>query len=176
MKKIKTKDNFAKVLPKGPVSTGIELEVPVATLASISIPYGFTIEVEDMDIDEATLQDMLEKRLASVAIELAAEVENALKGALKSSVWTWKGGKRDIFDTGELASTGKVLVGSNGFEVIYTAPYASIVHNGGYIQPYGNPRARPVYLPGRPWISSVLYGGGPVPQFDFEGFFDSKFG
>jgi len=176
MKRVTTRDNFAKALPSGPQPTGIELEVPVVSLASIVIPYGFKAEVEDVDIDEPALQDMLEKKLASVADDLAAQVEDALKKALMSSVWAWSDGRRDIFDTGQLANSGKVVVGSSGLEVVYTAPYAAIVHNGGYIHPYGNVRARPIYLPGRPWIKSVLYGEGPVPRFDFEGFFDSKFG
>lgn len=150
--------------------------MPVATMAGFTIPVGFGIDAENADIDEEVLQDIVEKKLASVATDLAAQLENALRGALKSSVWSWSDGMRDIFDTGELANSGKVLIGSDGLTVAYAAPYAEIVHNGGYVHPYGNMRARPVYLPGRPWIRSVLYGEGPVPQFDFEGFFESKFG
>ena len=108
--------------------------------------------------------------------DLASELKSALTKALMSPVWAWEGGSRDIFDTGRLAGSGQVLVVSGGLNVVYSAPYAGIVHDGGYIYPYGNTAARPVYLPGRPWIESVMYGKGPVPQFDFDGFFESKFG
>ena len=152
------------------------IEMPVVTMGGFSVPVGFGLDSGDADIDEEVLQDIVEEKLASVATDLAMQLENALRGALKSAVWSWPGGMRDIFDTGKLASSGKVLVGADGLTVVYTAPYSEIVHNGGYIHPYGNKQARPIYLPGRPWIRSVLYGEGPVPQFDFEGFFESKFG
>jgi len=104
------------------------------------------------------------RAMPSVARDLAA----ALYTAMRSSNWSWSdGGSRDIFDTGELAASGKVTAQGTGISVSYSAPYASIIHDGGYIFPYGNKKARPIYLPGRPWVASTIYGGGPVPQFDF---------
>lgn len=175
--KITTKDNFSKKLPSGPVLSPNPLQVPVVTLAGFGLPIKIQAEKGgDPDIDEAELQQMADQMLASVAQDLSQQIELALETALKSSVWSWPGGSRDIYDTGRLAKSGKVTVSADGIDVVYAAPYAQIVHDGGYIHPYGNMNARPVYLPGRPWIRSVLYGEGPVPQFNFEGFFKSKFG
>ena len=107
-------------------------------------------------------EEMVQKKLDAVATQL----KMALDAALEAPVWAWNDGVRDIVDTGTLKSSGVVVVRPLELQVYYTAPYAMLVHNGGYIQPYGNPNARPIYLPPRPWIKSVLYGGGPVPKFD----------
>ena len=107
--------------------------------------------------------------------ELKMELTAALNGALTASVWAWKdGGMRDIVDTGQLAATLSIETSGSGVKVSYSSPYANLVHNGGYIQPYGNKAARPIYLPARPWVKSVMEGGGPVPQFDIQEFFLSR--
>lgn len=174
--KVATTDNLSRAFNPS--------NLPVATLALplrgvvAPVPVGFDYRAGKMDdlIDEKALEDEFSGQINALMGKLAQEVKDALDAALKSSVWTWKNGVRDIYDTGELASSGEVSVGAGGLIVSYDAPYANLVHNGGYIYPYGNEKARPVYLPGRPWVSSVLYGGGPVPQFDFEGFFKSNLG
>lgn len=107
-------------------------------------------------------EEMVQKKLDAVAVQL----KMALDAALDAPVWAWNSGVRDIVDTGALKASGVVVVRPLELQVYYTAPYAMLVHNGGYIQPYGNASARPLYLPPRPWIKSVLYGGGPVPRFD----------
>lgn len=114
---------------------------------------------------EDDLEAMLDKAFAGVARDLKA----ALDKAMESPVWRWSGGgSRDIVDTGSLKDSGLVKIDRNGVSVSYSSPYAGIVHDGGYIQPYGNPNARPVYYPKRPWIRATLLGGGPTPQFDFS--------
>jgi hypothetical protein len=114
---------------------------------------------------EDDLEGMLDKAFAGVARDL----KKALDDAMESPVWKWSsGGSRDIVDTGSLKDSGSVIIDRNGVSVSYSSPYAGIVHDGGYIQPYGNPNARPVYYPKRPWIRATLLGGGPTPQFDFS--------
>lgn len=118
----------------------------------------------DIEAQADAVRDVIKDAMKGVRLDLKA----ALDKALKSAVWGWIDGARDIYDTGELLNSGQVIVSGTQIAVSYSAPYASIVHDGGYIFPYGNKKARPIYLPGRPWIASTLYGGGPVPQFDFK--------
>ncbi|WGL30498.1 capsid assembly protein [Synechococcus phage S-CRES2] len=134
---------------------------PTELGVSINSNVDFSALIESVGGD---LRADIAKAMPSVAKDLSV----ALYAAMRSSAWSWPGGgSRDIFDTGKLAASGKVIAQGSGVSVSYSAPYASIVHDGGYIFPYGNKKARPVYLPGRPWIASTIYGGGPVPQFDF---------
>ena len=167
--KTTTTSNLKKALTsKGELG---DLEIPVISL-KMGLPITFDAVVkEEIDaVDEAAILEEAQKQINNLMAQLANEVEAALTDALKSNAWSWKGGSRDIYDTGELARSVSVTVTSDGISVSYGVPYANIVHNGGYIFPYGNASARPVYLPPRPWISSVLYGEGPIPQFDFDGF------
>jgi len=114
---------------------------------------------------ESDLESMLDRAFAGVSRDL----KKALDDAMDSPVWRWNGGKvRDIVDTGELKASGTVKIDNSGVSVVYSSPYAGIVHNGGYIRPYGNPNARPVYYPKRPWVAATLLGGGPTPQFNFS--------
>lgn len=174
--KVTATDNLSKSFSPSnfPVAT---LSVPVGGIV-LPVPLGFDYragETGDL-IDENAIEGEFSDQVDALMGKLAQEVKGALDAALRSSVWAWKNGVRDIYDTGELASSGEVSAGAGGIIVSYGAPYANLVHNGGYIYPYGNKKARPVYLPARPWVSSVLYGGGPVPQFDFEGFLKSNLG
>ena len=167
--KVTATDNLKKTLKsKGELG---ELKVPVIGLhVGLPIIFGARVDKEIDAVDEEAILEEAQQQIDALMSELAKEVEAALTGALKSSVWSWKSGSRDIYDTGKLASSVSVTVTGDGISVSYSAPYANIVHNGGYIQPYGNSSARPVYLPARPWVTSVLYGDGPVPPFDFDDF------
>jgi len=165
--KITTSRDISKipVVRKQEVGT---IKVPVVGLV-MGIPLTFGVRTEKIELDIEDIKQEYLEMIDELMPKLAVEVAKALDDALKAS-WSWSTGSRDIYDTGALARSGKVVANNNGIEVTYDAPYANIVHNGGYIQPYGNPNARPVYMPARPWVSSVLYGEGPYPQFDFEGF------
>ena len=175
MIKVDVTSNLAKAFAKQTVVVG-DLRVPIIGL-QMGLPIAFGAVYGEVDaVDQAELEAMAAAMIAQVTDELASAVEVTLNRALKSSVWAWKGGSRDVFDTGELARSGRVTADANGISVTYSAPYANLVHNGGYIHPYGNKKARPVYLPGRPWVSSVLYGGGPVEQFDFDKFLSDRLG
>ena len=84
-------------------------------------------------------------------------------------MWNWSsGGARDIVDTGRLKNSLSVTVSGDEILIYYDAPYASVVHEGGYIRPYGNKKIDAVYLPGRPWVDAVLFGNGPVPSVDLD--------
>lgn len=168
--KVITTSNIGKAFSKQKGFLG-ELKVPVRGLQMV-IPIAFRARYDNNidSVDEEQLTEDLAAAIDSVTGQLAEEVEQALGAALRAGVWAWREGSRDIYDTGELERSVSVTATSDGISVSYSAPYANIVHNGGYIYPYGNKNARPVYLPPRPWVSSVLYGGGPVPQFDFDDF------
>jgi phage gpG-like protein len=101
---------------------------------------------------------------------IVADLKDALSSALRSGVWPTLGGTADIYDTGELLASGSVTFSDDSITVAYDAPYAALVHYGGYINPYGNTASK-VYLPPRPWVDSVLRGGGPVSQFDFQSYY-----
>lgn len=90
----------------------------------------------------------------------------ALDAAMMSSAWA---SGKDIIDTGQLKDSLVITTTSGGIGVSYSAPYAALVHYGGYITPYGNQKLEKVYIAGRPWVDSVMRGGGPVEKFDFEG-------
>lgn len=116
------------------------------------------------------------RKAANKATDMViAELGAALDSAMAASTWSWPSGSRDIIDTGALRSSRSIKKAGNGFTIVYNQPYAAIVHYGGYIQPYGNPKAAKFYFPPRPWVDSVLNGGGQVPQFDFESAFRKAF-
>ncbi|MFZ9326851.1 MAG: hypothetical protein ACO24H_05260 [Polynucleobacter sp.] len=105
---------------------------------------------------------------------VAVDLKRALDDALRSNAW---GGvnpqDNDIYDSGRLLESGSVNVTANGIIVAYTAPYARLIHYGGYFKPYGNQSAK-VYLPPRPWVDAVLKGGGPVPQFNLIKYYQEE--
>lgn len=144
------------------------LRLPCAT----GIPWRLSGErtgPNDLKVLQPVIEKFGEDAIKAELQQISAELKMALDAALDAPVWAWNGGARDIYDTGALKASGTVEI--RGLEIIvrYSAPYATLVHNGGYIYPYGNKSAQPIFLPGRPWVRSVLYGGGPVPQFDFVG-------
>jgi len=117
------------------------------------------------EVEEAHMETM---------VYMAEELEIALGEAMENKAWQWEYGDGDIVDTGALRDSLRITVTANNFRIYYGEEYAGIVHYGGYIFPYGNPRVI-IYMPPRPWIDSVLNGGGPVPQFNFEGIYTLRF-
>jgi hypothetical protein len=99
-------------------------------------------------------------------------VREALDLAVSSSAWGWRDGSRDIVDSGTLRDSLQFERDGDGFSFYYTAPYAALVHYGGYIKPYGNPKIDAVYIPGRPWVDAVMEGGGPVPVVNLDAIYD----
>ena len=117
-------------------------------------------------VPEAEILSRFTRAINKGSAQVAIDLKNALDQAIKSPAWTWINGQQDIYDTGQLMDSGTVSITQNGVIIAYSAPYATLVHYGGYINPYGSDRAA-IYLPPRPWVDAVLNGGGPVPAFDF---------
>jgi hypothetical protein len=141
-----------------------------------------------IDQSEITIKDKKYRKLAESKIraefiksweEAAKETDEKLRGWLNESmekqIWSWprgtfrKGvggyispGLRDIVDTGELQDSLNIKTESlktrRNTIIEYSARYASYVHNGAYIYPYGNKNAQRVYTPGRPWIFYAIVG------------------
>lgn len=102
------------------------------------------------------------------AEQISLKLKPALDTAIRAS-WGWRDGSRDIVDTGELAKSLDITRSGKKISISYGTEYAALVHYGGYIQPYGNPSAESVYLPGRPWVAAVLgITPGPVQPLDMN--------
>lgn len=107
-----------------------------------------------------------------------------LDKAMDSSAWSWPrptarkngsfaGTSRNIVDTGELKGSLSVSVKfmktKTNFMIKYSAPYAALIHEGGYIAPYGRTDLSPSFIPGRPWIKAVMEGGyGGIESIDIQ--------
>lgn len=117
-------------------------------------------------------------------------LEQDLVGAMRDSVWLWPGSTvrqngetagspRNIVDMGRLVNSlswSKSSANVNGWKLTgkYAAPYATQVHYGAYIRPYGNMNATAVFIPGRPWVEGVLRGNkGVVDPYDFRGDYEA---
>ena len=121
------------------------------------------------DIDLGGIIQQLSK-IDDLALQIiASELPDALNNALRSNVWSGgTTGDRDIFDTGELSRSLNISMTNNGLTIGYSAPYAGIIHYGGYIVPYGNESRDKVYISPKPWLESVAFGDGPIPGYDFQ--------
>ena len=110
-------------------------------------------------------------------------IVQALYDSLQSNAWSWPrntnrvngtvaGTTRDIYDTGGLYASQKLKtshqVTQSKLTVTYLAPYASLVHYGGYVQPYGNKNANTVLIPARPWVEAVLNGTHGQKKIDLS--------
>ena len=123
----------------------------------------------DVDLDKESNMKVIEQALLEYGKEKLPEVAKVIQSLLKakldeaiSSSWGWIEGSRDIIDTGELRNSLSLTLSDSTVNISYDSEHAAVVHNGGYIQPYGNPNADSVYLPARPWIAAVL-GQAPGP-------------
>lgn len=159
----------------GSLINGKELfgKVPKSFAVSGSASLRGLVNIKVKNIPGDQIITGFERAINRASERIAKDLQAALKDALRSSVWRTPDGTDDIFDTGELLESGTVTVTSSGLTISYSAPYAALVHYGGYINPYGNASAK-VYLPPRPWVDSVLNGGGPVPQFDFVSYYKQE--
>lgn len=133
--------------------------------AKANVEISLRINVKGLNIND--INKRLTTAINRASARITRELKDTLDKAILSNVWPTIAGTADIYDTGKLLQSGKVLVSGNGITIIYDAPYAALVHYGGYVVPYGNASAEKVYLPPRPWVEAVLNGGGPVPKFDF---------
>jgi hypothetical protein len=158
-----------------PVITEADLmpKIPKRLTVSATSSLGAMLQMRITAVPASDFEARLEAAIARASQRIATDLKQALDDALRSGVWLTRSGPADIYETGELLASGSVTVDQNGLTIAYDAPYAALVHFGGYIHPYGNLQAR-VYLPPRPWVQSVLNGGGPVPQFDFQQYYTQE--
>jgi hypothetical protein len=133
------------------------------------------VSFKEYEVGIRDLPTDVRKAVNKVTDIVIDELGAVLDQAMMAAIWDWTDGKRDIIDTGKLMASRSITKVGNGFTVKYDQPYAGIVHYGGYIQPYGNPKAEKFYYPPRPWVEEVLNGGGRVTQFDFESAFERAF-
>lgn len=142
----------SRPLPKQSITTTVDI--------------GKSIKLASKGVDVGEISGKFERAINRASQLIATDLKKALDEAMNSPVW----GGTDLIDTGELMASGRVTLSGNGITISYDAPYATLIHYGGYIHPYGNVNLR-VFLPPRPWIESVMFGGGPVPQFDFVSYY-----
>lgn len=132
-------------------------------------------EVGNLDKLEKLLIKEIGKAHAFAVRAVRKQLETALDEAMDSPVWNWINDTRDIVDTGALKASRKVIIDSdNDIHIIYNEDYAAIVHYGGYSPVFGDP-SKTYYYPGRPWVTALLEGGGPIPQFQFEPIYQAAF-
>ena len=118
--KVKVSHNLDKAF-SGKVSTG-SLSVPVIAPPFL-VPVGVEMgEGKEPQLDLEEVEASFEQRMRALDSQLIGALTTALTGALAAPVWDWKGGARDIFDTGKLASSLTITVGGSGLNVRYAAP------------------------------------------------------
>lgn len=140
--------------------------------ATLDLSNTLEIEIEDGDADSFEgMRSKISEDVNQATEKIAGPLEAALNSAMAAS-WGWSSGVRDIIDTGELRNSLSIAVENGNVKISYDAPYAKLVHYGGYIMPYGNSNASQVYLPGRPWVTATLEGNGPVQRFDLNQYYE----
>lgn len=95
-------------------------------------------------------------RISRISNDLRGSPEgltDIIRAALREAISSYQ-----LIDTGRLINSGEVIFNGSQIEIRYDVPYANLIHYGGYIVPYGNRSARPVYIAPRPWVSDVLDG------------------
>lgn len=145
------------------------------------LTYQFGIGVDVNFVSKAKYGPIIDAGVQKGNEIIQTRLAKALNDAMESSIWKWTPGvttdrkngesvesPRNIIDTGALQNSLRFNTKGNSVDFAYREPYSRLVHYGGYIQPYGNPNAKKVYVPGRPWISSVLNGENGFEAFPFK--------
>ena len=113
------------------------------------------------------------KAISKASIRITTDLKKELDQAIKSPIWNSNNGTTDIYDTGQLMDSGTVTASERGITISYDAPYAALIHYGGYIHPYGKETER-IYLPPKPWVDAVLNGYGGIRAFDFAKYYKEE--
>lgn len=165
-------DNLAKIIG--------ELNKAQAGLEDLNDTFTYGGNVTLPKVDVKVKSDVsfrqIEKKLQQVN-ELAVqymreEIEKALNEIMAANIWE---SGNDLIDTGELMNSLEVAVNGDTVTMSYTADYASLVHYGGYIQPYGNSKVEKVYIPGRPWVQAVVDGTAGTTPIDLSAIYNRAF-
>jgi hypothetical protein len=97
-----------------------------------------------------------------------AELNARFQATIGAKVWNWPretlrvnnkavGSPRNIVDTGALRQSNVFsMTGPLTATFAWTTNYASYVHEGAMIFPWGNIKAKRVFTPPRPWTSAAL--------------------
>lgn len=96
-----------------------------------------------------------------------AELNSAFQAAIGSKAWEWPrvtirsngqetGSPRNIVDRGTLRASNSFSISGSRATFSWSVGYATAVHYGANIHPWGNKNAPLVTLPARPWTSAVL--------------------
>lgn len=120
-----------------------EFSVPV-----VVPPFAFGVGLE---LREAELPFNFDAIAEGCKRAIATEMAAALPQYLNASIQN-----NDLVDSGELKNSLSISKTPSGVEVRYSAPYAALMHEGGYITPYGNKNAQKAFIPGRPWIDQAI--------------------
>lgn len=145
------------------------------------LTYQFAVGVDVKFVSKAKYGKIIDAGVKRGNEIIQTELTKALNDAMDASIWKWNPGvttlrkngdevtsPRNIVDTGALKASFRINIKGNSVDFAYREPYSRLVHWGGYIQPYGNPKASKVYVPGRPWITSVLNGENGFTAFPFK--------
>lgn len=125
-----------------------------------------------MSINVRVTTGNLRKRADDAARRASEIVMGELYAAFQQSftakAWDWPritqrtagppvGSPRNIIDTANLRQTGSYqMTGPYQATFKWSADYATAVHEGAMIYPWGNRNANRVMLPARPWTRAVL--------------------
>ena len=145
-----------------------------------------TFRLPKVEIDKKALKKdrlALRKKLVKAHTQGMQSFEFSLSGWLDTAIlmqWPWpRGGPRDIYESGKLMASKKIttkhMQTKSVTSVKYTSDYAALMYYGGLIQPYGNPNAASVLIPGRPWVEAALNGTYGMPKPDLAGAYDRMF-
>lgn len=127
----------------GKFEEDVEFGIPV-----VVPPFAFGI---GMDIRESNVNRNYTALQEGCKRAMADAIAKALPQYLNQSI-----SSNGLVDSGELKNSLSVEMTPSGLEIRYSAPYAALMHEGGYITPYGNPNAQKVFIPGRPWIDEAV--------------------
>jgi hypothetical protein len=165
-------EDLSKVASR--IRVGLEKVKPKMT-------YQFAIAPTVKFVSKEKYAKQLEAGIAKANKVIETELTKALNEAMEAPVWKWTPGvttdrkngssvesPRDIVDTGALRDSFRINTKKGTVDFAYREPYSRMVHYGGYIKPFGKPDVPKVYLPPRPWITSVLYGENGFEAFPFK--------
>lgn len=150
----------------------LKLRLPRTVITATSNSDGL-VKINLSQFPEAQIRAGFKAAIDRASARVAVDLKRALDEAIRSPIWSTTTGQADIYETGELLQSGTVTVSQSGVTIAYSAPYAALVHYGGYINPYGKTTEK-VYLPPRPWVQSVLDGGAGIPAFDFARYYEEE--
>jgi hypothetical protein len=116
------------------------------------------------------------------------ELNSAFQAALGSKAWDWPrvtirsngqevGTPRNIVDRGTLRASNSFTMNGLTATFKWSVGYATAVHYGASIHPWGDKDRPKVSLPARPWTSAVLgvVKVSGIDEFDYEGKFNRAF-